>query len=186
MVRRTLPAVLVVAAVLVAGFAVLDEGSAQTRSAGPGQEVVVVNFPEVQPVEVRGTPSQARLAGFEDQLLSPHGSRDPTSWRQVGTLVADGFGWVVLSLGGNVQGPVTEPAAVVAVLVPEQDPILRALKEDQVVLFPLQATATLTPGREYFTSQQQRQPVTFPRYHVYLYNTGARTVEASLWAYLGN
>jgi hypothetical protein len=185
MVRRAFPAVLIAAAILVVGLASLDEGSAQTRSAA-GQQVEVVNFPENQDVTVRGTPSQARLAGFEDQLISPNGSRDPTTWRQIGTLATDGFGWVVLSLGGNVQGPVTEPGAVVAVLVPEQAPILRALRDDQVVLFPLQATATLSPGREYFTSQQQRQPVAFPRYQVYLYNTGARTVEASLWAYLGN
>ena len=186
MLRRALPTVLAVVAILALGLAFLGEGSAQTRSAGAGQQVEVVNFPENQDVTVRGTPSQARLAGFEDQLISPNGSRDPTTWRQIGTLATDGFGWVVLSLGGNVQGPVTEPGAVVAVLVPEQAPILRALKDDQVVLFPLQATATLSPGREYFTSQQQRQPVAFPRYQVYLYNTGARTVEASLWAYLGN
>ena len=185
MLRRALPTVLAVVAILALGLAFLGEGSAQTRSAA-GQRVEVVNFPESQDVTVRGTPSQARLAGFEDQLISPNGSRDPTTWRQIGTLATDGFGWVVLSLGGNVQGPVTEPGAVVAVLVPEQAPILRALKDDQVVLFPLQATATLSPGREYFTSQQQRQPVAFPRYQVYLYNTGARTVEASLWAYLGN
>jgi hypothetical protein len=186
MLRRALPTVLAVVAILALGLAFLGEGSAQTRSAGAGQQVEVVNFPENQDVTVRGTPSQARLAGFEDQLISPNGSRDPTTWRQIGTLATDGFGWVVLSLGGNVQGPVTEPGAVVAVLVPEQAPILRALRDDQVVLFPLQATATLSPGREYFTSQQQRQPVAFPRYQVYLYNTGARTVEASLWAYLGN
>jgi hypothetical protein len=186
MLRRALPTVLAVVAILALGLAFLGEGSAQTRSAGAGQQVEVVNFPENQDVTVRGTPSQARLAGFEDQLISPNGSRDPTTWRQIGTLATDGFGWVVLSLGGNVQGPVTEPGAVIAVLVPEQAPILRALKDDQIVLFPLQATATLSPGREYFTSQQQRQPVAFPRYQVYLYNTGARTVEASLWAYLGN
>jgi hypothetical protein len=186
MLRRALPTVLAVVAILALGLAFLGEGSAQTRSAGAGQQVEVVNFPENQDVTVRGTPSQARLAGFEDQLISPNGSRDPTTWRQIGTLATDGFGWVVLSLGGNVQGALTEPAAVIAVLVPERDPILRALKDDQIVLFPLQATATLSPGREYFTSQQQRQPVAFPRYQVYLYNTGARTVEASLWAYLGN
>ncbi len=186
MVRRTLPAVLVVAAVLVAGFAVLDEGSAQTRSAGPGQEVVVVNFPEVQPVQVRGTPSQARLVEFENKLVSPNGDRDPGSWLHAGALTTDGFGWVALSLGGDVQGALTQPGAVVAVLVPDQPPVLRALREDQVLLFPLRASATLSPGREYFTSQQDRVPIAFPRYQVYLYNTSARTVEANLYAYLGN
>jgi hypothetical protein len=136
MLRRALPTVLAVVAILALGLAFLGEGSAQTRSAGAGQQVEVVNFPENQDVTVRGTPSQARLAGFEDQLISPNGSRDPTTWRQIGTLATDGFGWVVLSLGGNVQGPVTEPGAVIAVLVPEQAPILRALKDDQIVLFP--------------------------------------------------
>lgn len=186
MVRRTLPTVLAVVAILALGLAFLDEGSAQTRSAGAGQQVEVVNFPEVQPVAVRGTPSQARLAGFEDQLLSPNGSRDPGSWLHAGALTTDGFGWVVLSLGGDVQGALTQPGAVVAVLVPDQPPVLRALKEDRVVLFPLRASATLSPGREYFTSQQDRVPIAFPRYQVYLYNTSARTVEANLYAYLGN
>ena len=118
----------------------------------------------------------APVVDVHDRVIGFVSWRDLLSGEEEGTI----------SLGGNVQGPVTEPGAVIAVLVPEQAPILRALKDDQIVLFPLQATATLSPGREYFTSQQQRQPVAFPRYQVYLYNTGARTVEASLWAYLGN
>jgi len=187
MVRRALPVTLALAAILVVGLALQEEGSAQTRGGGPGQPVEVVNFPEVQKVEVRGTPRQATLVDFENQTVSAHGSRrDPGSWRHVGTLNTDGFGWVVLSLGGELQGVLTEPGAAVAVLVPDQAPLLRALKEDVVLLFPLQATATLVPGHEYFTSQPERLPVGFPRYQVYLYNTSARTIEAHLYAYLGN
>jgi hypothetical protein len=92
----------------------------------------------------------------------------------------------VLSLGGELQGVLTEPGAAVAVLVPDAGPVLRALKEDGVLLFPLQSTATLVPGHEYFTSQPERLAVGFPRYQVYLYNTSARTIEAHLYAYLGN
>jgi hypothetical protein len=186
MVRRALPVVLALAATLVVALAFQDEGSAQSRG-GPGQRVEVVNFPEVQKVEVRGAPRQAMLAAFENQIVSAHGgSRDPGSWRHAGVLRTDGFGWVVLSLGGELQGVLTEPGAAVAVLVPDAGPVLRALKEDGVLLFPLQATATLVPGREYFTSQPERLAIGFPRYQVYLYNTSARTIEAHLYAYLGN
>ena len=64
--------------------------------------------------------------------------------------------------------------------------MLRALKEDRALLFPLRITATLVPGREYFSSRPERLALAFPRYQVYLYNTGARTVEAHFYAYLGN
>jgi len=187
MVRRALPVVLAVAATLAVGLVLLDDGSAQTRSGGPGQPVEVVNFPEVQEVEVRGAPRQAMLVAFEDQVVGAHGTRrDPGSWRHVGTLNTDGFGWVVLSLGGELQGVLTEPGAAAAILVPDQAPVLRALKEDAVLLFPLQSTATLVPGHEYFTSQPERLPIGFPRYQVYLYNTSTRTLGAHLYAYLGN
>lgn len=36
------------------------------------------------------------------------------------------------------------------------------------------------------TGGQERLPVGFPRYQVYLYNTSARTLDAHLYAYLGN
>lgn len=186
MVRRSLPVVLVVAAAVVVSFLLLGERSVEGQNAGVGQPVTVVNFPDPQKVEVEGTPSQARLLPLENQLVSPNGDTDPTSWRRVGTLSTDGFGWVVLSLGGEVQGVLTEPAATVAVLIPEREPVLRALKEDGVQLFPVRAIATMTPGREYFAVQTERLPVAFSRYQVYLYNTGARTVEANLYAYLGN
>ncbi len=187
MVRRSLPVLLVVAAALALSFLLLGEGSAQGEGdGGAGEPVRVVNFPDPQSVEVEGTPSQARLLALESQLVGPNGDADPTSWRHAGTLSTDGFGWVLLSLGGEVQGMLTEPAAAVAVLVPEREPVLRALKEDGVLLFPLSVSATLTPGREHFAVQTERLPVTFSRYQVYLYNTGARTVEANLYAYLGN
>lgn len=187
MVRRTLPVLLVVAAAVTVSLLLLGEGSAQGgRDGGVGEPVRVVKFPDAWKVEVEGTPSQARLLSLESQLVSPQGGPDPTSWRHVATLSTDGFGWVVLSLGGRVQGVLTEPAAAVAVLVPDRQPVLSALREDGVLLFPLGATATLVPGNEYFSVQTERLPVAFSRYQVYLYNTGARTVEANLYAYLGN
>lgn len=182
---KALPAV-AVAAVLLCGLVLLGDGSAEAQG-GDGDPVQVTNFPEVQTVEVEGTPSQARLAAFEDQLLSPHGGPDdPGAWRHAGVLVTDGFAWITPSLGGEVQGALTDPATVVAVLVPDRPLVRRALQEDQVLLFPLRVTAALEPGSEYFASQPARLAVAFPRYHVYLYNTGARTVEANLYAYLGN
>lgn len=187
MVRRSLPLVLVVTAALAVSFLLLGDGAARVEGDdGAGEPVTVTNFPDPQAVEVEGTPSQARLLALEGQLVGPNGNADPTSWRYAGTLSTDGFGWVLLSLGGEVQGVLTEPAAAVAVLVPDREPVLRALREDGVVLFPLSVSATLTPGREHFAVQTERLPVAFSRYQVYLYNTGARTVEANLYAYLGN
>jgi hypothetical protein len=102
MVRRSLPLVLVVAAALAVSFMLLGEGSARGEGDGVGKPVRVVNFPDPQAVEVEGTPSQARLLALESQLVGPNGDADPTSWRHAGTLPTDGFGWVLLSLGGEV------------------------------------------------------------------------------------
>lgn len=181
--RKTLLAALPVAAALILAFALLGEGS--PRAADTVDSVVVTNFPESQKVEIEGTPSQAELVRFEREVLGSSTGR-PDEWRRVGVLDSSGFSWVVLSLGGEVQGPLPAPGAVTAVLVPDVGLARRALEEDGVLLFPLQTTATLAPGHEYFSASSERLPVAFPRYGVYLYNTGARSVEASLYAYLGN
>lgn len=182
--RKTLPAALAVAAVLVLGFALLGEGADRS---GEGEPVVVVNFPDPQEVRVQGTPSQAELVRFEQVVLGPSSTAErPEEWRLAGSLDAGGFSWVTLSLGGLIQGTLPGPGSVAAVLVPDEGPVVRALTEDGVVLFGLEVAAALAPGEEYFAAAPVRLPVGFSRYRVYLYNTGARSVEANLYAYLGN
>lgn len=182
--RKTLLAAIPVAVALVLTFTLVGKGEARPEAAA--EPVVVTNFPEKQEVEIQGTPSQAELAHFTKVVVGPSSTGHTEDWRRVGSLDSSGFSWVVLSLGGEVQGTLGNPGAVTAVLVPDVGLATRALEEDGYLFFPLEARATLAPGQLYFSSQPERLPLGFPRYRVYLYNTGDRSVEASLYAYLGN
>lgn len=72
-----------------------------------------------------------------------------------------------------------------AVLLPEVDPVERALKEDGLLLFPLEVGLEVAPSPlSYFAAEQVRQAVAFPRYRIFLYNETDRTVALDLYVYL--
>jgi len=72
-------------------------------------------------------------------------------------------------------------------LIPDEEPIVRALREDGRLQFPLEATAQVTPGESsFFASDPAARRVAFPRYRIYLYNSSNKSVEANLYLYLTN
>jgi hypothetical protein len=101
-----------------------------------------------------------------------------------GTLSTDGFGSVVLSLAGGFKGRLLQAGPVGAILVPDTAAIARVLEEKGQLQFPLEVRATTTTSTPYFSSDQPRHLVAFPRYRVWFYNDTATTVTVSLYAYL--
>jgi len=154
------------------------------------QRVLVTNIPEVQrilgTVSVEGPVRHGRLQSFPEIVVPPV---EPTSTRRLipgGTLAADGFTSVVLSLGGQFKLRDFEPGTVGAILIPEEDPILRAFEENGKILFPLEISSTAgSPLDPYFASSQEAR-LGFPRYRVFLYNTSDRAATVILFAYLRN
>ena len=172
------------------GTFLLPAGTAISQEARQGlQQVVVRNFPERQKVEgevtVKGPIRQATQLVIKDIVVPPVGPKETQRLIQAGTLSTDGFGAVVLSLSGQVKGEVVRPGTVGAILLPEEEGVLRAFEEKGDVQFPLEVAATSVSGASpYFASNQPRYLVGFPRYRVLLFNTSAKTVSVTLYAYL--
>jgi len=152
-------------------------------------EVIVTNFPDPQQirgtVEVEGPIRQATLVVKRDLVVSPVQANDTNRWIDAGTIVTDGFPFMVLSLNGVVKGQVNRSGTVGAVLIPEDDSVMRAFDLNGQLQFPLEVTApSVSSSSPYFASQSVRFPVAFPHYHVWLYNSSDKTVNVSLFAYL--
>jgi hypothetical protein len=155
------------------------------------QEVIVRNFPELQQVEgavsVEGPIRHSDLRKLQDVLISPVGPKETTRLIEGGILEIAGFTSVVLSLSGRGQGKVLKPGSVGAILVPDEESIVRTLEEEGQIQFPLEVTAAVESGEpRSFASKQTQHSVGFPRYRVLLYNTSDKTVTVNLFAYLTN
>jgi hypothetical protein len=152
--------------------------------------VAVTNFPELVKVEgsvaVKGPINQTSLTTISDVVVAPVRREDTNHYVDAGTISTNGFAAVVLSLVGEVKGPSGHPGEVGVLLVPDDDRVLRALAERGQLLLPLEVKATTEAGSPYFAGASHRFTVAFPRYHVYLYNGGDRTVSATVNAYMTN
>ncbi len=184
--RGTLAALSVAALLLLA--ALLPAGTAIAQQI---QQVIVTNFPEIQKVEgtvsVRGPIHMTSTVAIRDIIVSPVSPKETNRLIQGGMLATDGFSHVVLSLTGAVKGDLVKPGSVGAILVPDEEPIQRAFDDRGEVQFPMEVVASSpSGGSPYFASSQPRFQVAFPRYRVLLYNTSAKTVSVSLFAYLTN
>ncbi len=177
---------------VVVGILVLVPGTqAQYDSGSATQDVNDTNFPDVQKVEgdvtVKGPLSHARLVRKESIIVPPSRRGDPTQMVQAGTVTTDGFTHVVMSLQGEVSSTGYLPGLVGAVLVPDEEPVIRALNQAGRIEFPVEVAAQLVPGSGgYFDAKQASEPVGFSRYRVYLYNSSDRGVQASLYVYMTN
>lgn len=164
----------------------LPAGAARSQEI---QHVLVTNFPRTQEVSgtvsVEGPVRHARLQRLKEIAVPPVGRRESTRLIDGGMISTDGFTGVVLSLHGQTRGRVLRAGSVGAILIPDEEPVMRAFEDEGVEQFPLEVSAGLEPGEaRSFASSPARHTVGFPRYRVRLYNTGDKTVTATLYAYL--
>ena len=184
---RARTAVWILCAVLLLAF-LAPQGRALPQEV---QRVLVSNFPDLQKINgtvtVDGTVRHALLQRFPETLVQPV---EPSNTRRLvpgGTLVTDGFTSVALSLGGQLKLRASRPGRIGALLIPEEETVLRAFEEDGRLLFPLEVRADSDMAAPpYFASTQGPLPVAFPRYRIFYYNTSDRTAAVDLYAYLAN
>lgn len=157
--------------------------------AAPAQEeVMVTNLPEVQ--QVTGTVSveaplpQTKIVRLGGAIVAPVGPDDTTALVSGGTLESSGFRSVVLSIAGQVRADRFSEGRVGALLIPEEEIVLRAFAESGEVLFPLRVEAAANAQTAYFGSAEAPYTLGFPRYRVYFYNTTDRPASVKLFAYL--
>ena len=171
----------------LAAFLLLPAGRALSQEI---TEVFVRNWPESfgvkGPVEVTGGPLRRAVLVEKTELVVPPVSRsDMGRWYDAGTVVTDGFPAVVISLAGQQRGQQTRVGSVGAMLVPDVEFVQQAFEESRLPLFALEIAANgVGPTTAYFSAEQKRFLVAFPRYRVLLYNTTDKTVAANLYMYL--
>ena len=155
------------------------------------QRVFVTNFPAVQEVEgsisIKGPIRQAALAAIKEIIVSPVSPKDTQRLIQGGSIQTDGFTNVVLSISGQVKGEIYRAGTVGALLLPDEEPIMKAFEDKGQMQFSLEVAAAGVSGASpYFASNQPRYSLGFPRYRVFFYNTSDKTVNVNLYAYLTN
>lgn len=151
--------------------------------------VEVVNLPEVLTVKgevsLTGKLARTSLVSLADVLVPPVRREDTTRLVDAGVIVADGFAQGVATLLGEVKGPQGKVGEVGAILLPDEERVLRALAERGQLLLATELKVTAIPaGAAYFAAEPLPFTVAFPRYRVFLYNAGEKTVSVTLHAYL--
>ncbi len=151
--------------------------------------VEVVNFPEVLTVKgevsLAGTLRRTSLVSLADVLVAPVKREDTTRLVDAGVIATDGFAHGVATMIGEVKGPQGKGGEVGAILLPDEERVLRALTERGQLLLAMEVKVPAIPiGAAYFAAAPLPFTVAFPRYRVLLYNAGEKTVSVTLHTYL--
>jgi len=176
----------IVAAGLLAAVAVMALAQSDTAT-----EVFVANFPKLYQVRgdvtVQGTVRHAEYVKREAVVVTTSHRNEWTELMPAGTVDTEGFTSLSLSLQGEVKAANTADGTVGVVLLPDEEPVLRALKDAKRVEFPIETACQLGKGGSaYFDSGSITQQVGFGRYRIFLYNTAPHAVEANVYIYLRN
>lgn len=159
------------------------------RTESDSQEVTVRNFPTVQAVS--GTVAVSNLTPVtafvrrEGVVVPPFSRSELYDAVQGDPIVTEGFTRMVLSLGGEIRDSSPRPGVVAAVLIPDEEPVLAALRDARKMEFAVEVAATLeSAGTLYFASEPVEAKVAFPRYRVFFYNTTGRGAGVNLYVHL--
>jgi hypothetical protein len=161
------------------------------ESADEIQRVFVTNFPRVQQVagsvSIEGTIRHGVFHRFKEIVVPPVNPSDVSHLIPGGTLEADGFTSMVLALNGQSKGRMLKSGSVGAILLPDEESVLRVYEEEGKAQFPIEIrTAVFTMSSPSSASSPQQFQVGFPRYRIWLYNTSDSAVSTNLFAYLTN
>ena len=176
---------------VVLGVALLFLQPAPRTSAAAPERVIVTNFPELQRIAGKVTVPepipQTALVRRLDVIVPAVDRAATTQLVETDAVDASGFTHAVLGLRGEVQGNLLRDGVAGVVLVPDEEPVIRAFLEEGRYEFALEVQAPVRrEARGLFASDQPRHVLGFPRYRVFLYNTSDRSVEADLYVYLTN
>ncbi len=175
---------------IVTGLA-LAAAAQVSRDAGEVVPVAVTNFPDLVKVEgnvaIKGPIDDTTLATLADVIVPPVRREDTTHFIDAGIVTTDGFAFAVVSVLGELKGQVQKPGDVGAVLLPDDERVLRALNERGQLLLAEEAKVTPAAGASpYFAARPVRFAVAYPRYRVFLYNAGDKAAAVTVHTYLTN
>lgn len=154
-------------------------------------DVNVKNFPGSQQVKgavtIEGTTSHSKYIKREAILVPPGRRNEEPELTYAGFVETDGFTSISMNLQGEIKSGSFLSGTIGVLLIPDEEPVLRSLREAKRVAFPLETTAELKSGDStFFDSAASLQRIAFPRYRLFLYNTVNKSVEANVYLYLSN
>lgn len=154
-------------------------------------DVIVSNWPRTQEVEgsvqVEGTIRHSAFHRKEGIIVPTSRRNEISELVPAGTIDADGFTGITVSFQGEVKSTSFESGTIGVLLLPEEEPIFRALRDAKRVQFPVECAVKVANGDStYFSAEPVHQPVGFPRYKIYCYNTVNKSVEANIYVQLEN
>lgn len=151
-------------------------------------DVHVNNFPDVQ--QIRGSVSIEGTTKYikKEGLVVPTSRRTEVSEMvYAGTIETDGFTSILISLQGEIRSDAFSSGTIGVLLIPDEKPILRTLRDAKRIQFPLECVVHTKSGDPvFFESEQVQRRIAFPRYQMYLYNTANKSVDANVFIYLSN
>ena len=154
-------------------------------------DVHVDNFPETQQIKgsvsIEGTLSQSKFIKKEGLIVPISRRGESAEMLHGGVIDTEGFTSIAISLQGEIKSSSFTAGSIGVVLVPDEGPVLRSLREAKIIQFPIECVAQIKSGDSaFFSAEQTHTRITFPRYRFYLYNTLNRTVDANVYIYLAN
>jgi len=155
------------------------------------QRVLVTNFPDLQKVEgrvtVEGIVRHGTPRRFTEVTVSPAKPSETRRLTPGGTLDTEGYTSMVLGLSGQFKTSLPHAGDVGAILLPDEEAVLRAFNDDGRFQFTQEIKALAVAGfSPYFASKPESFTIGFPRYRIFFYNTTDRTVGVNLYVYLTN
>jgi hypothetical protein len=159
--------------VLIHIFPAIVLGSSQTASCEP-LDVNVKNFPETQYIKgsiaIQGPITHSKYITKENLVIPTSGRNELSELLYAGSLDTDGFTSIVISMQGEIRSESFSSGTVGILLIPDEKPVFRALREARRIQFPIEAVAQLKSGSStFFESEQVQQRIAFPRYKIFLY-----------------
>lgn len=153
---------------------------------GDVPEVRVSNFPETQQihgvVSIEGTAKAVKKEGI---LLSQSRRNEINELYHAGKIETEGYTSLSVHLQGEIKSTTFPSGSIGIILVPDEEPVLRAFKESKQIQFPIEAACAIKSGdSEYFSCEQSNQNIGFPRYRVYFYNTLTKSAEVNAYLYV--
>jgi hypothetical protein len=168
------------------GFSLLLSMFPSPASCRDISDVKVTNFPETQKVKgsvaIEGAGKAIKREGI---LVSRSRRNELTELFYSGFIDTEGYTSVSLYLQGEIRSATFPSGSIGVMMIPDEEPVLRALKESGQVQFPIETVCTIkSEDSEYFSCQQVNQNIGFSRYRIYLYNTLDKPAEVSTYIYL--
>jgi hypothetical protein len=138
-------------------------------------------------VSIDGTMSHSRYLKREGLTVPTSRRNEVSELTHAGIVETEGFTSISVNLQGEIKSGSFVPGTVGVVLIPDEEPVLRSLREAKRVQFPIETVAHAGSGDTTFSNAEQvQQRVVFPRYRIFLYNTINKAVEANVYLYLSN